>query len=107
MEFNKLEQKAFEDAASVVEMLKTDGFEKVIQPWLIAKKQESFPDPTNFNNDEEYLYAAKYASIYKKVIGEIIGQLQSYNNTFETLSQKKIKPVQRVGQVVSEEVRVK
>ena len=105
MELNKLEQKALEDAASVVEMLRTDGFEKVIRPWLLAKKQESFPDPTNFKNDEEFTYAAKYASVYKQVIGELLGHLQSYGNTFETLTQKKGKPVPRVGEVTPEGVK--
>jgi hypothetical protein len=37
------------------------------------KLNQSFPDPSKFTHDEEFLYAAKVSSVFKKVISEFLG----------------------------------
>lgn len=37
------------------------------------KLNQSFPDPSKFTKEEEFLYAAKVTSVFKKVIAEILG----------------------------------
>lgn len=41
-------------------------------PLLMAKRDQAYPDPLQFKKDDEFLYAAKAASIFKKVVAEII-----------------------------------
>lgn len=36
------------------------------------KLNQSFPDPSHFTKEEEFLYAAKTAAVFKKVIAEIL-----------------------------------
>ena len=37
------------------------------------KLNQSFPDPSAFTSESEFLYAAKTSSVFKKVIAEILG----------------------------------
>lgn len=41
------------------------------------KLNQSFPDPSKFTKEEEFVYAAKMASIFKKVIAELLGWVES------------------------------
>ena len=43
----------------------------------MAKLQESFPDPSSFTKEEEFVYAAKMASVFKKVCAEILMYVDS------------------------------
>mgnify|MGYP001608017281 FL=1 len=36
------------------------------------KLNQSFPDPARFTHEEEFVYAAKVTSVFKKVIAEIL-----------------------------------
>ena len=49
------------------------GWSQVVRPFLVNKLNQSFPDPSQFKKEEEFLYAAKTASVFKKVIAEILG----------------------------------
>ena len=51
------------------------GWVEVLKPWLEAKRDQSFPDPQSFTKEEDFTYAAKITSIYKKVIQEIINEI--------------------------------
>ena len=53
-------------------MAETEGYKQVLRPWLQDKLNQSFPDPTQFDNDEKFLYAARMASVFKKVMGELL-----------------------------------
>jgi len=44
----------------------------VFKPYLQDKLNQTFPDPSKFTKDEEFLYAAKVASVFKKVVAEIL-----------------------------------
>lgn len=99
---NKTEQQVIKIAADVVEMKNSKGFKEVFEPWLLSKLRESFPDPTQFKSDEEFIYAAKYASIYKKVIGEVLAFMTQHEENFQTLTQKKDKPAVRIGDMIPE-----
>ena len=53
-------------------MANSEGYNKHLLPFLEERINQSFPDPSEFDNDESYLYAAKTASIFKKVSVEIL-----------------------------------
>lgn len=37
------------------------------------KLNQSFPDPSKFTKEEEFVYAAKVTSVFKKVVAELLG----------------------------------
>ena len=53
-------------------MSETKGFSQVLKPYLVEKLNQSFPDPSQFKKEEEFAYAAKVTSVYKKVIVELL-----------------------------------
>jgi hypothetical protein len=54
-------------------MAEDKGWQLVVRPFLTDKLNQSFPDPVSFKKEEEFLYAAKTASVFKKVIAELLG----------------------------------
>lgn len=55
----------------------------------MAKLNQSFPDPIEFKSDEDYLYAAKTASIFKKVIAELLQVFEMKAQEVIALEEKK------------------
>jgi hypothetical protein len=49
----------------------------VFHPYLMDKLNQSFPDPAKFTKEEEFVYAAKMASVFKKVVAEILGWVEA------------------------------
>ena len=70
-------------------MRETQGYKEVFKPYLIAKRDQSFPDPSQFTKDEEFIYAAKVASVFKKVCAEILLWVDAQAETAEQLEEKK------------------
>ena len=54
-------------------MAKTPGWSKVVHPFLTDKLNQSFPDPTLAKDEREFVYQAMTASVFKKVIAELLG----------------------------------
>ena len=52
------------------------------------KLNQTFPDPSKFTKEEEFVYAAKVTSIYKKIIAELLGWLESQKDVIKTLRKK-------------------
>lgn len=50
---------------------------------------QAFPDPASFKLEEEFNYAAKVTSVFKKVVVEILQYVESECQTLEALNQKK------------------
>lgn len=48
----------------------------MLKPWLEERRSKSFPDPTDFKTDKEFAYAAMTASVFKKVIQELLHYLE-------------------------------
>ena len=48
----------------------------MLRPWLEERRSKSFPDPTEFKSDKEFTYAAMTASVFKKVIQELLHYLE-------------------------------
>lgn len=42
----------------------------------MAKRDQSFPDPSQFNGEKEFYHASVSASMFKKVIGELLQYLE-------------------------------
>lgn len=53
------------------------------------KLNQAFPDPSAFKKEEEFLYAAKTSSVFKKVIAELLGWVDSQIETAKVLRSKK------------------
>jgi hypothetical protein len=50
---------------------------------------ESFPDPSKFIKEEEFVYAAKVSSVFKKVVVELLGWFDGQSAMAEHLTAKK------------------
>lgn len=48
----------------------------MLKPWLEERRSKSFPDPTDFKSQKEFTYAAMTASVFKKVIQELLHYLE-------------------------------
>ena len=59
-----------------------------MRPFLEAKLNQSFPDPSQFTSDEDFLYAAKTSAVYKKVIAELLMWVESNGNQADFLEKK-------------------
>lgn len=70
-------------------MAETPGFKQLLKPWLEDRLNQSFPDPIAFTSDEDYLYAAKTASIFKKVVAEILMWIEGNVEQAKSLEEKK------------------
>ena len=55
----------------------------------MAKLLESFPDPAKFSKEEEFIYAAKISSVFKKVVGEILQWVEGNVEQAQYLEKKK------------------
>lgn len=66
------EQEALKQSRLIWEMSEQEGFKTLFRPFLMDKLNQSFPDPSQFKSDQDYLYAAKTTSIFKKVVAELL-----------------------------------
>lgn len=57
-------------------------------PLLQSKRDQSFPDPSAFTNEADFNYAAKVTAIYKKVIQELLVEIEKYKETATFLRKK-------------------
>ena len=89
MKLTKQEALAHKQAKQVEEWLSSPIWLEVVKPRLIAKRDQSFPDPVQFKNDKEFNYAAKTASVFKKVIAEILVMFEQEKQTYKALNKKK------------------
>ena len=89
MKLTKQEELARKQAGQVKEMSQSEGWQQVLGPWLEVKRDQSFPDPTQFKIEKEFNYAAVTASMFKKVIIEILQFIEQQEQTLKTLNKKK------------------
>lgn len=77
------------EAQAIKELCQTPGWEQFLEPWLKAKLNQSFPDPSQFKDEVEFTYAAKTASVFKKVVAEILIYVEGQKDAFDKLTIKK------------------
>ena len=82
------EQVALKQSRQVWEMSQQAGWQEVLLPWLEDKLNQSFPDPAQFKSEGAFVYAAKVASVYKKVVAELLMYVSSSKETVEHLTKK-------------------
>ena len=83
-------------------MANSRGWEQVMRPWLWERLNQSFPDPSKFTKEDEFVYAAKVASVFKKVVAEILGwveQQQEIAKMLRNKSEGKIKDAFEIGKL--------
>lgn len=61
----------------LLDLTGSSGYKQALKPWLEEKRSKSYPDPTDFKSVEEFTYAAQVASVYKKVIAELLHYLEN------------------------------
>src|SRR5438105_2277553 len=71
------------------QMAETQGYQMVLRPFLVAKRDQSFPDPSQFKDEAEFVYAAKVASVFKKVCAEILLWVDQKVDEAKALEEKK------------------
>ena len=59
------------------------------KPFLTTRLNQSFPDPSQFTKEEEFTYAAKTTSVYKKVISELLSWIDGQVEAAKALRKKK------------------
>ena len=69
-------------------MVQTDGYREVFKPFLEDKLNQAFPDPSKFTKEEEFVYAAKVSSVFKKVVGELLLWLDTSTAEADYLEKK-------------------
>ena len=72
----------------MVSMSHNRGWVKVVRPYLTDKLNQSFPDPSKFTKEEDFLYAAKTASVFKKVIAELLMWVDSKKDAVKFYDKK-------------------
>lgn len=82
------EQELFKESGQIVAMVQSEGWAQVLRPFLETKLNQSFPDPTEFQDDDGFLYAAKTASIFKKVVAEILNWVEGHEIRLAALQKK-------------------
>lgn len=60
----------------------------MVRPYLMDKLNQSFPDPSQFKNEREFNYAAMTASVFKKVVAELINWIEMQTTTAKALEKK-------------------
>jgi len=83
------EKKVLQEGELLLQLKNSRGWQEGLKPLLEAKRDQSFPDPSKFKTEDKFLYAAKVASVFKKVVAEIIGYVeQGVPYTVERLRKK-------------------
>ena len=73
---SELEKEDLRQGELLLELQAVRGWQEVLRPYLEAKRDQSFPDPVSFKSTKDFTYAALTASVFKKVIGEILIHLE-------------------------------
>ena len=70
-------------------MCQQEGWSQVLEPWLVVKRDQSFPDPSAMTDEKKFYHAAVSASMFKKVITEILMFVKQQEETLKALNKKK------------------
>ena len=54
----------------------------------MERLNQTFPDPSQFKEEKEFNYAAITASLFKKVIAELLGWINAQDNVIADLTKK-------------------
>jgi len=69
----------------------------VVRPYLMVKLNQSFPD-FDVKTTEEFTYRAMVASVYKKVIAEFLGWVDTQDQVIKDLTKKQKGDEARLGE---------
>jgi hypothetical protein len=78
-------------ASAVKELSEHPGWVEYLKPLLETKLNQSFPDPSQFKDEKEFTYAAMNASVFKKVIAELMMYIEGNKEAFKQLQSKKFR----------------
>ena len=69
----------------------------MVRPYLMVKLNQSFPD-FDVKTTEEFTYRAMVASVYKKVIAEFLGWVDTQDQVIKDLTKKQKGDEARLGE---------
>ena len=95
MKLNKQDKELLDQAAQVKEMSQHKGWAEVLEPWLKAKRDQSFPDPAEISDKDKFYHAAVSASMFKKVVAEILVFVDDQTKTYNHLIQKQMNKLEK------------
>jgi len=72
----------------VKQLVKSEGWQEVLLPWLQDKIRNSWVDPRSFKDDVEYAYAMKTAWAWAKASEEILAFTEKMVEEAEALTKK-------------------
>ena len=87
MQLSPQEDKALKESLEFKSLSQTQGW-LLLSQWLKAKRDESFPKPTDFRTIEEFSYAAMAVSSLKQSIVEILQYVEGQSSMSEELIKK-------------------
>ena len=91
MKLSNQDKQILKQATAIKELSEHPGWTDYLKPLLQDKLRESFPDPSRFENEKEFTYAALTASVFKKVIAEVMMYFEANEQAFKDIQQKKFK----------------
>ena len=91
MQLTQADKAQLRQATSIKELSEHPGWVEYLKPLLEAKLNQSFPDPSQFTSEKDFTYAALTASVFKKVIAEVMMYFEANKDAFNKLNTKKFK----------------
>ena len=89
MDLSKDQEQLLKQAKALKDLSLQAGWVDYLKPYLEDKLNQSFPDPSQFKSTEEFNYAAMVASVFKKVVAEILIYMDGQANAYDELTSKK------------------
>ena len=70
------EEKQLSEDRFLLELVNHRAWGEILKPWLEARRSQSYPDPSEFKTEKDFYHAAVTASMFKKVIAELLHYLE-------------------------------
>jgi hypothetical protein len=91
MKLSNQDKQILKQATALKELAEHPGWVEYLKPKLQDKLNQSFPDPSRFESEKEFTYAALTASVFKKVIAEILMYFEANEQAYKDIQKKKFK----------------
>jgi hypothetical protein len=91
MKLSQADKQVLRQATAIKELAEHPGYKEYLKPLLETKLNQSFPDPSQFEDEKKFTYAALTASVFKKVIVELMMYFEANEQAYKDLQTKKFK----------------
>lgn len=91
MKLSKQDKEMLKQSGAIKDLVNSTGWTEYLKPLLQDKLNQSFPDPSQFTSEKDFTYAALTASVFKKVIAELMMYFEANEQMYKDLQTKKFK----------------